>query len=149
MKKFIPQKVFRSLVISVIFFALIFLNSCSSSIDDYVDSAPDFQLFEFFEGKTKAWGMVQDFSGHQIRRFQSGKRHAGIGEGEQGQHQKGCPGVQKMLEMFERRTAAAFGVEGYCQRRDHASKGRMDAGFQNAYPEEYPDQYIGRGANNA
>jgi len=50
--------------------SLFFLGACSSSIEDYRGAKPDFNLFEFFEGETKAWGMVQDFKGKQIRRFE-------------------------------------------------------------------------------
>jgi hypothetical protein len=43
--------------------------ACSADIDDYQGQKPDFNLFEYFEGQTKAWGMVQDFTGEQTRRF--------------------------------------------------------------------------------
>lgn len=45
------------------------LNACSAKIEDYTESVPQFNLFEFFDGETQAWGMVQDYKGKQIRRF--------------------------------------------------------------------------------
>ncbi|KXF83244.1 DUF3833 domain-containing protein [Enterovibrio coralii] len=42
---------------------------CSSSLSDYKNSTPAFNLFEYFEGRVDAWGMVQDFTGKQTRRF--------------------------------------------------------------------------------
>ncbi|MDD1792210.1 DUF3833 domain-containing protein [Enterovibrio sp. ZSDZ42] len=46
------------------------LVGCSSSIDDYKSTTPSFNLFEYFEGDVKAWGMVQDYTGQQTRRFE-------------------------------------------------------------------------------
>lgn len=43
---------------------------CSSDLDDYQQNSPEFNLFEYFEGKTLAWGMVQDYSDKQTRRFE-------------------------------------------------------------------------------
>ncbi|WP_407333798.1 DUF3833 domain-containing protein [Enterovibrio sp. 27052020O] len=48
---------------------LLALVGCSSSIDDYKNTTPTFNLFEYFEGDVKAWGMVQDYTGKQTRRF--------------------------------------------------------------------------------
>ncbi|WP_239502586.1 DUF3833 domain-containing protein [Vibrio astriarenae] len=42
---------------------------CSTKIEDYKQSQPSLNLFEYFEGKTVAWGMVQDYTGAQTRRF--------------------------------------------------------------------------------
>lgn len=49
---------------------LIFVTGCSSDLDDYQQASPAFNLFEYFEGKTMAWGMVQDYSEQQTRRFE-------------------------------------------------------------------------------
>jgi Protein of unknown function (DUF3833) len=49
---------------------LLVLSACSAKIEDFSSHKPNFELFEFFEGKTKAWGMVQDYKGKQIRRFE-------------------------------------------------------------------------------
>ena len=46
------------------------LIGCSSDLDDYKASGPDFDLFEYFQGSTVAWGMVQDYTEKQTRRFE-------------------------------------------------------------------------------
>lgn len=54
-------------------FAIVFslaLIGCSSDLDDYKASGPDFDLFEYFQGSTVAWGMVQDYTEKQTRRFE-------------------------------------------------------------------------------
>lgn len=44
--------------------------SCSKpDLTRYQDETPVFELFDFFEGDTTGWGMVQDRSGNLIRRF--------------------------------------------------------------------------------
>lgn len=48
---------------------LLWLSACSADIDDYQPSQPNFDLFGYFAGETTAWGMVQDYSGKQTRRF--------------------------------------------------------------------------------
>jgi len=49
----------------------ILLQGCSSmKVDDYVNETPKLDLFEFFSGKTAAWGQFQDRSGKVIKRFQ-------------------------------------------------------------------------------
>jgi hypothetical protein len=46
------------------------LSSCSSTnVKDYVDTKPVFNLFEYFNGKTYAWGQFSDRNGKVIRRF--------------------------------------------------------------------------------
>ena len=45
------------------------LNGCTASIEDYEQAEPKFDLFQFFEGHSQAWGMVQDYKGQQVRRF--------------------------------------------------------------------------------
>jgi len=50
------------------------LSACSSpSIDGelYVDKAPEFRLERFFDGRIKAWGIVQDRSGNLVQRFEA------------------------------------------------------------------------------
>ncbi len=48
----------------------VFLTSCSADIDNYQSSTPSFDLFGYFEGDVKAWGMVQDYTEQQTRRFE-------------------------------------------------------------------------------
>ncbi|MGR5131880.1 DUF3833 domain-containing protein [Vibrio alfacsensis] len=45
------------------------LSACSADIDNYQASKPAFDLFGYFEGDVKAWGMVQDYNEKQTRRF--------------------------------------------------------------------------------
>ncbi len=51
-------------------FAALLITACSSDIEDYRQANPKFDLFEYFEGETLAWGMVQDYSDKQTRRFE-------------------------------------------------------------------------------
>ncbi|TVU89347.1 DUF3833 domain-containing protein [Vreelandella titanicae] len=59
----------RSLRIS--FFILLFLLAGCAGVDveDYADSEPRLDIAEYFAGTTRAWGMVQDYSGEVQRRF--------------------------------------------------------------------------------
>nr|WP_179952539.1 DUF3833 domain-containing protein [Ningiella ruwaisensis] len=51
--------------------ALLTLSACSISIDgeSYRDVEPEFDIDEFFDGKVKAWGIVQNRSGEVVQRF--------------------------------------------------------------------------------
>lgn len=49
---------------------LAFVAGCSNDLEDYKEVSPQFNLFQYFEGKTLAWGMVQDYSEQQTRRFE-------------------------------------------------------------------------------
>ncbi|MEP4891034.1 MAG: DUF3833 domain-containing protein [Aliiglaciecola sp.] len=49
--------------------AIIGLTGCSTSIDDYQNTTPEFNLKEYFSGNVTAWGIVQDFSQKTVRRF--------------------------------------------------------------------------------
>lgn len=53
------------------FFTLLFLLAGCAGVDieDYADSEPRLDIAEYFAGTTKAWGMVQDYSGEVQRRF--------------------------------------------------------------------------------
>lgn len=51
-------------------FAALLVTACSSDLEDYRQASPSFDLFEYFEGETQAWGMVQDYSDKQTRRFE-------------------------------------------------------------------------------
>jgi hypothetical protein len=46
-----------------------FVLSCSSSLDDYDKTTPEFDLPEYFNGEVTAWGIVQDYSKKLTRRF--------------------------------------------------------------------------------
>ena len=45
------------------------LTGCSADIADYRQQQPRLDIFQYFQGETQAWGMVQDRSGKQLRRF--------------------------------------------------------------------------------
>lgn len=59
----------RFLQVCSIFIALL-LGGCSSDIKDYQASTPAFNVFEYFDGELTAWGMVQDYTDKQTRRFE-------------------------------------------------------------------------------
>lgn len=48
---------------------LFLLVGCSTDISEYKGSTPAFNLFEYFNGEVTAWGMVQDYTNKQQRRF--------------------------------------------------------------------------------
>lgn len=56
---------FRWLILPLV----LILGACSADLSDYKNSEPRFDLFGYFEGETKAWGMVQDYTNKQNRRF--------------------------------------------------------------------------------
>ncbi len=46
------------------------LAGCSSvDVDRYADTTPALDIGEYFDGRTRAWGMVQDYRGEVQRRF--------------------------------------------------------------------------------
>jgi hypothetical protein len=45
------------------------LLSCTSALDDYQDTTPEFDLATYFDGEVTAWGIVQDHSTKLVRRF--------------------------------------------------------------------------------
>ncbi|WP_428773433.1 DUF3833 domain-containing protein [Vibrio sp.] len=49
---------------------LLVVSACSSDLNDYHQSHPQFNLFGYFDGHVTAWGMVQDYQGKQTRRFE-------------------------------------------------------------------------------
>ncbi len=50
--------------------ALAFLIAgCSAKIDDYKGTEPKLDIFSYFQGNSQAWGMIQDYSNKQTRRF--------------------------------------------------------------------------------
>jgi len=49
--------------------AFTMLSACSAELSDYQQSGPEFDLFGYFEGDIHAWGMVQDYTDKQTRRF--------------------------------------------------------------------------------
>jgi hypothetical protein len=56
----------RFIVVLSLCFVLL---GCSTSVQEYKENTPSFNLFEYFEGDVLAWGMVQNFNGKLTRRF--------------------------------------------------------------------------------
>lgn len=52
------------------FFTCLMIVACTADIEDYRDTKPNFELFEYFNGKSIAWGMIQDYTKFQTRRFE-------------------------------------------------------------------------------
>lgn len=46
------------------------LVGCSADLKEYQANQPQFDLFGYFSGHTQAWGMVQDYTDKQTRRFE-------------------------------------------------------------------------------
>lgn len=45
------------------------LVGCSTELKEYQNHTPELRLFSYFQGDTEAWGMVQDYTNKQTRRF--------------------------------------------------------------------------------
>lgn len=56
-------------ILMLAFALTMLLAGCSTEVADYRQQQPKLDIFTWFQGKTEAWGMVQDRSGKQIRRF--------------------------------------------------------------------------------
>ncbi|NAX20063.1 DUF3833 domain-containing protein [Vibrio sp. V39_P1S14PM300] len=50
--------------------SLLLMVGCSTDVGEYQQATPRFDLFEFFQGDLTAWGMIQDYSDKQTRRFE-------------------------------------------------------------------------------
>lgn len=48
---------------------LILLVGCSTEVKEYQGQQPALDIFHYFQGESEAWGMVQDRSGKELRRF--------------------------------------------------------------------------------
>ena len=50
--------------------ALLFLTGCGTmKPEDFSDGSPEFDVFDYFEGQTRAWGLVEDRFGKVRRQF--------------------------------------------------------------------------------
>ncbi|MDP5253649.1 MULTISPECIES: DUF3833 domain-containing protein [unclassified Vibrio] len=65
---------------AIVLFLSAFIVACSADIDDYSQSGPEFQLFDYFSGQHTAWGMIQDYRLKQTRRFEVALRGEVKGE---------------------------------------------------------------------
>jgi hypothetical protein len=45
------------------------LSGCSQSVTDYVNDTPKLKLDQFFQGQSRAWGVLHDWRGKQSVRF--------------------------------------------------------------------------------
>ena len=58
------------LLLVVLLFLLAPLNGCSGvDVNRYADQQPELRLFDYFQGETRGWGMVQNRGGEVLRRF--------------------------------------------------------------------------------
>lgn len=48
---------------------MLILAGCSTEVTEYRQQQPALDIFHYFQGRTEAWGMVQDRSGKQLRHF--------------------------------------------------------------------------------
>jgi len=62
---------YQSTILPFLVLVLMLCTSCSQTPNGkvYLNESPQFDLFTFFNGKTKAWGIVQNFSGDVVQRF--------------------------------------------------------------------------------
>lgn len=44
---------------------MLILAGCSTEVTEYRQQQPALDIFHYFQGRTEAWGMVQDRSGRQ------------------------------------------------------------------------------------
>lgn len=49
--------------------AALLLSGCSQSVTDYVNETPKLKLDQFFQGQSRAWGVLHDWQGKQSVRF--------------------------------------------------------------------------------
>ena len=55
---------------SLVLWMVLLLSGCAGvNVEDYAGSEPRLDIAEYFEGRTRAWGMVQDYRGEVQRRF--------------------------------------------------------------------------------
>ncbi|MBA6415742.1 DUF3833 domain-containing protein [Colwellia sp. 6M3] len=52
-----------------VFGLVLALSSCTAQLEDYQTTSPKLDIQEYFNGKSIAWGMVQDYSSKVTRRF--------------------------------------------------------------------------------
>lgn len=64
------MKLLKLMLKAPVIAAVTLLSACSADIDNYQAASPAFDLFGYFEGDVKAWGMVQDYTEKQTRRFE-------------------------------------------------------------------------------
>lgn len=63
------QKLFSFFLRILCIIGVLTMIGCSQKIEKYQNTTPEIDIFKYFEGNTQAWGMVQDYSNQQVRRF--------------------------------------------------------------------------------
>lgn len=59
----------KTLQSSGVILTFLTLSGCSSSLEEYQGTTPEFNLKQYFSGDLTAWGIVQDYSTKTTRRF--------------------------------------------------------------------------------
>ena len=53
----------------IITFVLISISGCTVNMTNYTNNKPSFDMFDYFSGNIRGWGMVQDRKGELLRQF--------------------------------------------------------------------------------
>ena len=61
--------VFRQGFFALLMGCIVILSGCKANIEDYAQAQPKLDIFAWFAGDSVAYGMVQDYSNKQTRRF--------------------------------------------------------------------------------
>ena len=61
--------VFRQGFFALLMGCIVVLSGCKANIEDYAQAQPKLDIFTWFAGDSVAYGMVQDHSNKQTRRF--------------------------------------------------------------------------------
>ena len=61
--------VFRQSFFALLMGCIVILSGCKANIEDYAQAQPKLDIFTWFAGDSVAYGMVQDYSNKQTRRF--------------------------------------------------------------------------------
>lgn len=59
----------KYIIVSICWIIIISLSSCSSTLEDYQDTTPKFDLQTYFTGDLKGWGLVKNWKGEVTQRF--------------------------------------------------------------------------------
>ncbi|MEQ6888114.1 DUF3833 domain-containing protein [Halomonas sp. CS7] len=62
-------KILRYRLLLLLLLALLLAGCGSVDVERYAGTTPRLDIGEYFDGQTRAWGMVQDYSGEVQRRF--------------------------------------------------------------------------------
>jgi len=65
----VSHSVLRKGFLGLMAACVLLLTSCSADINDYAQTQPKLDIFTYFKGDSVAYGMVQDYTHKQTRRF--------------------------------------------------------------------------------